>query len=106
MGKQLSLFDLPECWMEVRDLEFFQEKIDDSPLNRRQISALVGWRSHSYLNKLYAGKAKTLKPEPAVRMAKVLGERVDRLFVTKVSDGAAQNEQPRLTPRRKGRDAA
>ena len=106
MGKQLSLFDLPELWMEVKDLQFFQDKIDDSPLNRRQISALVGWRSHSYLNKLYAGKAKTLKPEPAVRMAKVLGERVDRLFVTKVSDVAAQNEEPKPTPQRGKRSAA
>lgn len=98
MGKQLSLFDLPECWMEIKDLEFFRDKIDDSPLNRRQIAALVGWRSHSYLNKLYKGDAKTLKVEPAVRMAKVLGARIDHLFVTKVSDVPAQNDKRKAMP--------
>lgn len=106
MGKQLALFDLVELWMEVKDLEFLRDKIDDSPYTRRELAALVGWKSHAYLNKLYKGDAKTLRPEPAVRMAKFLGERVDHLFVTKVSDGAAQNEEPTTTARRKGRRAA
>jgi hypothetical protein len=106
MGKQLSLFDLPELWMEVKDLDFFRDKIDDSPYTRRELAALVGWKSHAYLNKLYKGEAKTLKPEPAVRMARFLGERVDHLFVTKVSDVPAHNASGQPTPRRRKGDKA
>lgn len=104
MGKQLALFEIPEVWMEVKDLEFFRDKIDDSPYTRRELSALVGWKSHGYLNKLYAGDAKTLKPEPAVRMARFVGARVDHLFVTKSSDESAQVAALEATYRQ--RDAA
>jgi hypothetical protein len=101
MGKQLALFDLPEVWMEVRDHEFFQEVIDDSPYTRRELAALIGWKSHGYLNKLYSGKANTLKPEPAVRLARFVGARVDRLFVTQTSDESAQVEALLATKRQR-----
>ena len=91
MGKQLSLFDLPELWMEVRDHEFLRELIDDSPYTLRELSTRMGWRSHGYLNKLRSGDAKTLKTDPALRLAKLLGVRVDRLFVIRTSDESAQN---------------
>jgi hypothetical protein len=90
MGKQLTLFDLPEIWMEVRDHEFLKELIDDSPYTLRELSTRIGWKSHGYLNKLRSGEKNTLATEPALRMAKLLGVRVERLFVLRESGDRAQ----------------
>ena len=90
MHRNPSVTYLPELWMELRDRDFLRELIDDSPYTRRELSTRIGWRSHGYLNKLLNGEAKTLKAEPAVRMAQLLGVRVDRLFVTRVSGDSAR----------------
>ena len=91
MGKQLTLFDLPEIWMEVRDHEFLKELIDDSPYTLRELSTRLGWRSHGYLNKLRSGEAKNVQTDTAARMAKLLGVRIDRIFVTRESGDSARN---------------
>lgn len=96
MHTKSNLFELPELWMEVKDSEFLRELIDDSPYTVRELATRLGWKSHGHLTALRAGRAHSLKPEPALRLAKLLNVRVDRLFVTRVSGDAAQSEaQPR-----------
>jgi transcriptional regulator with XRE-family HTH domain len=49
-------------------------------LSQRRLAQRVGWRSHSYVGRLVAGKAKTVTPESAARIAAALGVAVDDLF--------------------------
>jgi transcriptional regulator with XRE-family HTH domain len=53
-------------------------------LSQRRLAAAAGWRSHSYVGRLMAGKARTVTPEAAARIAATLGVAVGDLFA---SDG-------------------
>lgn len=57
----------------------------------RQLAKAAGWKSHSYMNRLLNGDARTLEVEPAVRIAKYLGVGVDDLFLVKTSSDSGEN---------------
>ena len=61
----------------------------------RQLARVAGWKSHTYMQRLLKGEAKTLEVEPAVRIAKYLGVGVDDLFLTKVSSDTRQTTKSR-----------
>lgn len=59
-------------------------------VSARGLAKAAGWKSHSYMNRLLSGDARTLEVEPAVRIAKHLGVGVDDLFLAKTSSEARQ----------------
>lgn len=60
----------------------------------RQLAKVAGWKSHTYMQRLLKGQAKTLEVEPAVRIAKYLGVGVDDLFLAKVSSDGGVISKP------------
>lgn len=71
-------------------------------VSARQLAEAAGWKSHSYMNRLLSGDVKSLKPEPALRIAAHLGVGVDDLFLTKVASGTGRSVpgSRRSVPRR------
>ena len=61
----------------------------------RQLADVAGWKSHTYLARMLRGEVDTLRPEPALRIARYLGVPVDDLFATRVSNGDERNGRPR-----------
>lgn len=76
--------------MELQyDPERLRARIKAKGFTLRSFSHEVGWSSHGYLNKLLAGEAKTMRTDPALRMAYLLDLPLDVLFVTRVSTNSA-----------------
>lgn len=71
--------------MELHDRKKLAKLMVIQELSQRELAQLAGWKTHSYLGRLLRGDAKTLNPDPALRIAKALGVGVDDLFLTKVS---------------------
>lgn len=57
-------------------------------VSARQLASAAGWKSHSYMNRLLSGEARTLSTDPALRIAHRLGVGVDDLFLVRVSSDA------------------
>ncbi|PRB69590.1 helix-turn-helix transcriptional regulator [Arthrobacter sp. MYb213] len=72
--------------MKLKDRKKLLTIMEIQEKSRRDVAHAAGWRSHSYMNRLCNGDVDTLKPEPALRIAKFLGVGVDDLFLTKVED--------------------
>lgn len=83
-------FELPEMWMELKDLELLQELMEEHRISARELSRFAGWRSHTYLQRILRGEVNTLKTDPAIRIAYRLQVPVHRLFRTRVSGESAQ----------------
>jgi transcriptional regulator with XRE-family HTH domain len=71
--------------MELQDRKKLAKLMVIQDVSQRELARVAGWKTHSYLGRLLRGDAKTLNPEPALRIAKALGVGVDDLFLTKVS---------------------
>lgn len=82
--------------MELKDRELLRELIDEQIeqgklKSKRELSQFAGWRSHTYLHRLLDDEGpKTLKTDPAIRIAFRLGVPVHRLFVTRASTDSAR----------------
>ncbi|WP_277551102.1 helix-turn-helix transcriptional regulator [Kocuria oceani] len=87
--------------MELHDRKKLAKLIVIQDVSQRELAQLAGWKTHSYLGSLLRGDAKTLNPEPALRIAKALGCGVDDLFLTKVSVDARQIDGQSKTARKK-----
>lgn len=72
--------------MKLKDRKKLLTIMEIQEKSRRDVAMAAGWRSHSYMNRLCNGDVDTLKPEPALRIAKFLGVAVDDLFLTKVEE--------------------
>lgn len=82
---------LPELWMILRDRKMLARLMVIQGVSARQLSEVAGWKSHSYMNRLLSGAVKSLKPEPALRIANHLGVALDDLFLTKVASDAGRS---------------
>lgn len=76
---------LGEVWMQVRDHRKLARLALIQDASHRQIAEAVGWKSHSYVGRIFRGEVKTVDPEAAVRMAHFFGVAVDDLFLTRSS---------------------
>lgn len=74
-----------DLWMELRDRKKLARLMIVQDVTQRELAQVAGWKTHSYLGRLIRGQAKTLNPEPALRIAHHLGVGVEDLFLTKVS---------------------
>jgi transcriptional regulator with XRE-family HTH domain len=59
----------------------------------RALSRQMGWKSHSYLNRILAGDVRTVTPDVAVKIAYLLQVPVDLIFVPRVSGDTRQSER-------------
>lgn len=86
-----GLLAIGDLWMELRDRKMLQRLMIVQNVSNRSLARTAGWKSHSYMNRLVNGEAKTLEPEPALRIAKFLGVGVEDLFLTKVEHNSIRN---------------
>lgn len=85
-----------EIWMEVRDVKKLQRLMIVQEVSQRQLALVAGYKTHTYMGKLLRGEAKTLNPEPALRIAKFLGVGVEDLFLTRVSSNPVRSGQQKF----------
>lgn len=91
--------------MEVIDPKRIEKLIAIQNVSRRRVSLAAGWSSHTYLQRMLNGdpKAKTVKPESAVRIAHFFGVGTDDLFVARTSSDTREvaKWERKLKPRRR-----
>lgn len=88
---------LPELFMRVLDPKKIVKLMVIQEVTQRQL-AEVAWgegASHTYLGRILRGKVKSIKPEPALRIAEHLGVGVDDLFVPRLSTENARSARQR-----------
>ena len=83
--------------MELRDPKKLKRLMIVQDVSQRELARAAGWKSHSYLGRLMAGKVKTLSTDPALRIAHTLGVGVEDLFLTRVSDNPGHEVQETKT---------
>ena len=59
----------------------------------RRLAMAAGYKSHTYIQRLLKGEAKTLETEPAARIAKFFGVGVDDLFLVGITTNAGDDHQ-------------
>lgn len=64
-------------------------------ISQRQLAAVLGWDSHSYLGRILRGKIKSVRPDVAARIAEYLEVGMDDLFVPRVTSDTAQTAKRR-----------
>lgn len=89
----IGTLEIGDLWMEVRDLEMLKSLQIVRKVSNRDMAKIAGYNAHSYMNRIMKGDAKTMDPEPALRLAKFFGVGVEYLFSTEVSTKPAQNKQ-------------
>ena len=95
-----SLIEKPsEVYMILRDRKKLARLMVVQEVSQREVAEAAGWKSHSYLGRLLRGQAKTLEPDPALRIAHFLMTPVDDLFQTRVDSKTGCGRQK--TGRRK-----
>lgn len=79
--------------MLIRDHRKLARLLVIQEISHRQLAAALGWKSHSYVGRMVRGEIRTLDPDAALRIAKILQTPVDDLFIIKVSTDAGQSGQ-------------
>lgn len=79
-----------EVYMLLKDRKRLARLIEIQDVSKRSVAFAAGWKSHTYLLRLLSGEARTVDPEPAVRIATYLGVDVQDLFTPKVTSDAGQ----------------
>jgi hypothetical protein len=85
-----------ELYMIVKDAELIRRLMathTPSPITARQITRALGFKGHSYMNRVLNGQQRSVKVETANKIAYMLGVPVDLLFVAKASGESQQNVQ-------------
>jgi transcriptional regulator with XRE-family HTH domain len=80
--------------MELLDRKKLARLMIVQGISQRELARVAGWKTHSYLSRLLRGEAKTLSPEPALRIAHELGVGVEDLFLTKVATSSGRTDHP------------
>lgn len=84
--------DLGELYMILRDRKQLASVMIVQGVSQRELAAAAGWKSHTYMQRLLRGEAKSLKPDAALRIAHRLKVPVDMLFMTKLSAETRHND--------------
>lgn len=85
MGTATKQYRPPEIWMELVDPTKLKKLMVIQEVSGREVSIAANWKSHTYIQRLLKGDAKTLSPESAVRIAWFFGVGTDDLFVARSS---------------------
>ena len=78
--------------MHVKDGELLGAMIKAKKISQRQFAQKMGWKSHTYLQRLIRGQVRSVTPDAAALMSHYLGLPQDVLFVTKVSANTVQDD--------------
>lgn len=84
---------LPELYMKVLDPKKIVKLMVIQEVTQRQL-ARAAWgedASHSYLGRILRGEIKSIKPDPAARIAEHLGVGMDDLFVPRLASNTPHN---------------
>jgi transcriptional regulator with XRE-family HTH domain len=84
MGQTLSI-STRELWMELKDRQLLRELLETNHISARQLAEDVGWKSHTFLQRLLRGEVKNLDPTKALLIAHRLNVPSHLLFVPRVS---------------------
>ena len=84
-----------ELYMQVKDADLLRRLLESKQMTARQLSRDMGWKSHSYLNRILSGEIRTVKPEAAVKLAYLLQVPVDLIFVPRVSGDTRRSAMQR-----------
>lgn len=71
--------------MELIDPKKLRKLMVIQDVSQRELAQAAGYTSHSYLGRILRGEVKTLRTDPALRIAHHLGVGVDDLFLSRVS---------------------
>lgn len=85
-----------ELYMVVKDAELIRRIMDShrpEKITARALAKNLGWKSHSYVNRILSGEVHTVQPEVAAKIAYLLGVPQDLLFEARASANASQNEK-------------
>lgn len=80
--------------MVVKDPELIRRLMETrtgGPITARWVSREMGWKSHSYFNRILAGEVRSVSTDTGIRLAYLLGVPTDLIFVTRVSSDAGQS---------------
>lgn len=83
-----------ELYMVVKDADLIRRLMathQPVPITARQMAKDMGWKSHTYMNRILTGEVRTVKPDAAVKIAWLLGVPVDVIFMTRASGNAVQS---------------
>jgi len=72
-------------YMRLKDPKALARLITIKGVSNRQAAFAAGWKSHSYMHRLLQGKAKSCRPEAALRLAEFLEVEVGDIFLTQLS---------------------
>ena len=86
-----------EIWMRVRDPELLKRimasksELGPRGMSGRHLARALGWKSHTYVNRILSGEETNVSAETGTKIAFLLGVPTDLLFVTKASTDAPQS---------------
>lgn len=84
--------------MRLKDRKRLARLIEIQEVSKRAVARAAGWRSHTYLQRLLSGQARSCNAAPAARIAAFLNVSVDDLFLPDATSVAGQNGQRLATP--------
>lgn len=87
---------ISEVWMELHDRKRLAKLMVIQGISQRRLSADIGWKSHTFMQRLLKGQAQNLSPDSACKIAARLGVGVDDLFLVKTSSDAEAIRQFQL----------
>lgn len=76
--------------MQVKDGELLGRMITVKKYSQRAFATQLGWRSHTYLQRLIRGDVRSVTPDAAALISHLLEVPQDVLFETKVSTNRVQ----------------
>jgi transcriptional regulator with XRE-family HTH domain len=76
--------------MQIKDRELLADLMKQQKRSGRDVAKAAGWKSHTYIQRLLRGEARTVEVEPACRIAVYLNRMPHELFVAKSSIEWAQ----------------
>lgn len=81
-----------ELYMIVKDPELIRRcmQAKQPPLTARAVSKRLGWKSHSYMNRILSGETRSVSTDTAMKIAVLLGVPVDLIFAARVSGDSPQ----------------
>ena len=79
--------------MELTDPNHLASLMKDQGLSARKLSQLVGWKSHTFMQRLLRGEVSTLRTKSAERIAEALDVPTSELFVDRLSNVVGRNVQ-------------
>lgn len=68
-------------------------------VSARELAAIAGWKSHTYLQRLLRGEVRTLRTDPAIRIAARFGVPTESLFLRMSSTDSGRSVKQQRKPR-------